>query len=64
MLVKIKCPKCNGVSQFSPSMGSYQGPFRCGTCKEIFTIKIEGNELKSCEPSSQDELRNIKKLKY
>ena len=64
MLVTIKCIKCNSETQFSASGGSYQGPFRCWKCKEIFAVKIEGNELKSCEPFSQDEAWKIKKLKY
>jgi hypothetical protein len=64
MLVKIKCPKCGGETQFSPPLGSYQGPFRCWKCREIFAIRIEANEVKSCGPLNQDELWKIKKLKY
>ena len=56
MIVKIKCPKCDTESSFSPVESSYRGPYRCGKCRELLTIEIENNELKSCEPLSQEEL--------
>ncbi len=64
MLVKIKCPSCESETGFSVYKGTYQGPFRCWKCKEIFNIKIEDNELKSCGPFSKDEQWKIEKLKY
>jgi len=55
MMVKIKCSKCKADSSLSLVESSYQGPFRCWKCRELFTIKIESNELKSFEPLSQEE---------
>lgn len=55
MLMKIKCPKCDAENSFSLTESSYQGPYRCWKCKELFSIRIEDNELKSCEPLSQEE---------
>jgi hypothetical protein len=55
MLIKIKCPKCDSESSFSLAESSYQGPYRCWQCKELFFIGIENNEPKSCEPLSQEE---------
>ena len=55
MIVKIKCTKCSTEGSLSLSDPSYQGPYRCWKCRELFTIKMENNELKSCEPLSQEE---------
>ncbi len=55
MLVKIKCTKCGTEGSLSLSDPSYQGPYRCWKCRELFTIRMENNELKSCEPLSQEE---------
>lgn len=55
MLVKIKCLKCGTEGSLSLVEVRYQGPYRCWKCRELFTIKIENNELKSCEPLSQEE---------
>ena len=55
MMIKIKCPECGSESSLSLIESSYQGPYRCWKCRELFTIKLENNELKSCEPLSQEE---------
>lgn len=55
MIVKIKCPKCDTDGVFSLAEPSYQGPYRCWKCRALFTIKLENDELKSCEPLSQEE---------
>ncbi len=55
MLIKIKCPKCDTEGTLSLVESSYQGPYRCWKCRELFTIKLENNELKSCEPLSPEE---------
>jgi len=55
MAVKIKCLKCNTEGSFSLADASYLGPYRCWKCGALFTIKLENNELKSCEPLSQED---------
>jgi len=55
MLVRIKCPKCDTEGTISLLESSYQGPYRCWKCRGLFTIRLENNELKSCEPLSQEE---------
>ncbi|HEY82210.1 MAG TPA: hypothetical protein G4O01_02850 [Dehalococcoidia bacterium] len=55
MFIKIKCPKCQTEGSLSLVESSYQGPYRCWKCRELFTIRLEDNELKSCEPLSQEE---------
>ncbi len=62
MLVKIKCAKCGTEGRLSLSDLSYYGPYRCWKCRELFTIKMENNELKSCEPLSQEEFEKQQEL--
>jgi len=56
MLVKIKCPACQTEGSMSLLESSYQGPYRCWKCRAIFTIEMKNNELKSCQPLSEEEL--------
>ncbi len=56
---KINCPKCGTESYFSLAQPIYQGPFRCMKCKEMFTIRIENNELKSCELLNQQDVNKL-----
>jgi len=66
MLVKIKCPKCDTEGGLSLLESSYQSVYRCWKCRENFSIRIENNELKSCEPLSEEEFerqREIEALK-
>ena len=55
MMIKIKCPKCGVEGSMSLVESSYQGPYKCWKCRELFTIILENNELKSAEPLSQEE---------
>ena len=62
MLLKVKCPKCDTEGSFSLADSSYEGPYRCWKCKGLFTIRIENNELKSCEPLSQEEFEKQQEI--
>jgi len=62
MMVKIKCAKCGTEGSLSLSDPSYQGPYRCWKCRELFTIRMENNELKSCEPLSQEEFEKQQEI--
>jgi len=45
---------------------NYQGPYKCWKCRELFSIELLNNKLKSCEPLSQEEFdkqQEIEKLK-
>ncbi len=59
MMFKIQCPKCKEDTSLSLIQSGYQGPHRCWKCKELFTIKIENNELKSCEPLTQEDYEKL-----
>jgi len=62
MMMKIKCPKCDTEGSLSLVEPAYEGPYRCWKCRELFLIKIEGNELKSCEPLSQEEFEKRQEI--
>ena len=62
MMVKIKCPKCETEGSLSLVEADYQGPYRCWKCRELFTIKLENNELKSCEPLSEEEFEKQQEI--
>jgi len=62
MLIKIKCPKCGIEGSLSLTGLSYEGPYRCWKCRELFTIEIDNNELKSCEPLSQEEFERQQEI--
>ena len=53
--MQIQCPGCGLKTGFLLTQSTYEGPFRCGECRELFTIRIEDKELKSCEPLSEEE---------
>ena len=55
MMVKIKCPACGSEGSLSLLESSYEFSYRCWKCRALFTIRLENNELKSCEPLSQEE---------
>jgi hypothetical protein len=61
MLV-IKCLQCGGESSLSFSQSVYEGPYRCAKCRNLFTIRIENNELKLYEPLSQEEFERWQEL--
>ena len=62
MIVKITCPKCATEGSFSLAEASYEGPYRCWKCRELFTIRMENNELKSCDPLSEEEFERQQEI--
>ncbi len=54
-MVIMKCPACGAESKLTFVEDSYEGPRRCWKCRGLFTIKIEANEMKSCEPLSEED---------
>ncbi len=55
LLIKFKCPKCDIDNSYSLADPNYHGPYRCWKCRDLFTITLEENELKSCQPLTQEE---------
>ena len=62
MMVKIKCPKCETEGSLSLVEADYQGPYRCWKCRELFTLTLKNNELKSCEPLSDEEFEKLQEI--
>ncbi len=60
MAFTIKCPDCHTDSILSLRDRHYQGPYRCWKCRALFAIVVDDNELKSCQPLSQDEFDHTK----
>jgi len=63
MLVKIKCPACQTEGSLSLVESSYRGPYKCWKCRELFTIVLEKNEVKSCEPLTEEEFQKQQEIK-
>jgi len=52
-MLAIECPECGVSGSVSLAQPVFEGPYRCWKCRRLFTVRIEGNELKSCTPLSQ-----------
>jgi hypothetical protein len=61
-MITIKCPKCNTEGKLSLLKPDYEGPYRCWKCRELFSINIEGNEVKSLEPLSEEEFQRRQQM--
>jgi len=59
MLAKIRCPQCDTDGTFSLADLVYEGPYRCWKCRGLFSIRIENNELKSCEAITEEEFNRL-----
>ena len=53
--MQIQCPGCGLKTGFLLTQSTYEGPFRCGKCRGLFTIRIANRKLKSIEPLSEEE---------
>ena len=61
-MIVMTCPKCGAETKFSLVDSSYEGPRRCWKCRELFTIRIENDELVSCEPLSEEEFERQQEI--
>jgi len=62
MMLKIKCPKCDVEGSLSLIEQNYHGPYKCWKCRALFTLNIENNVVKSCEPLSQEEFERQQQI--
>jgi hypothetical protein len=62
MLFKIACPECKTEGSFSLRDQRYQGPYRCWKCRALYTILIEDEELKSCQPLTEEEFQKQQEI--
>jgi uncharacterized Zn finger protein len=59
MMITIKCPSCGTEGSQSLLEPNYEGPYRCWKCRELFSIKIEDNEVMSLEPITEEQLKEL-----
>ena len=62
MMVKIKCLECGVEGSISLVEANYEGPYKCWKCRALFTIKMENNELKSCDPLGEEEFKKQQEI--
>ena len=53
--MQIQCLGCGMKTGFLLAQSAYEGPFRCGKCRGLFTIRIANRKLKPIEPLSEEE---------
>jgi len=46
----------------SLSQRTFNGPYRCWKCKALFTLRIEGKEIKSLDPLSEEEFQKRQQI--
>jgi hypothetical protein len=61
-MIVITCPECGAETKLSLVDDYYEGPRKCWKCRGLFQIKIENNELKSCEPLSQEDFEKQQEI--
>jgi len=62
MMITIKCPSCGTEGSQSLLEPNYEGPYRCWKCRELFSIRIENNEVTSWEPITEERLKELQEL--
>lgn len=55
-MLTIKCPSCGTDGRISFLEQNYECPYTCWKCRELFFIKVQAGQLKSCEPLSREEM--------
>jgi len=66
MLATITCPECNTEGRFSILEQTYEGPYKCWKCRQLFYIELDGQEVKTCRLLGDEEfsrLQQVDKLK-
>ncbi len=66
MLVTITCPECEAEGRFSVVEQTYDGPYKCWKCRQMFYIELDGKTLNTCRPLDDAEferLQQVEKLK-
>jgi hypothetical protein len=62
MLVKITCPECNVGGSITLVDTSYEGPYKCWKCRQLFAIKLKNGAVLSCEILSQEEFEKLQEI--
>ena len=62
MLVKIKCPGCAAEGSISLLKPTYEGPYKCWKCRELYYVVLSNNEMQSCRPLEQEEFEKLQEI--
>ncbi|MFC1865253.1 hypothetical protein ACFLYB_00880 [Chloroflexota bacterium] len=62
MLVKITCPECNVDGNITLVDTSYEGPYKCWKCRQLFAVKLKNGAVLSCEVLSQEDFEKLQEI--
>ena len=62
MLVKIKCPECATEGTISLLEASYEGPYKCWKCRQLFYVTLKNSAMQSHRLLSQEEFEKIQEV--
>jgi len=62
MLVKITCPECNIDGTITLVDTSYEGPYKCWKCRQLFAIKLKNGAVISCDAIDQEEFEKLQEI--
>ena len=62
MLVKITCPECNVIGNITLVDTSYEGPYKCWKCRQLFAVKLKNGAVLSCEVLSQEDFEKLQEI--
>jgi hypothetical protein len=58
----MECPSCGSNTTISLDQSLYEGPYRCWKCRGLFRVRIENEELQTCEPLSEEEFEREQQI--
>ncbi len=61
-MATIACPQCRQEIKIFLIESTYQGPLKCASCKGLFKVIVEGGELKTWQPMTEEELRAAQEI--
>ena len=62
MLVKITCHECKVDGSITLVDTSYEGPYKCWKCRQLFAVKLKNGAVLSCEVLSQEEFEKLQEI--
>ena len=61
-MATIACPQCGQEMKVFLVESAYEGPLKCANCKGLFKVGIEGEELKTWQPMTEEELKAAQEI--
>ena len=57
-MLTIQCPSCGVDNKLSLAESTCEAALRCWKCRGLWVATIENEQVKSCEPLSEEELES------